>query len=152
MAKIGAQALRDIGLTSNFARLVLFMGKMALSCLNNPHESAYHCGACSGSPGGPNARALATMLNDLRVRRRLQESGIDIPEGTSSFSEVYTTLRPKRSPSTIWSYFHLLKLLAYDGRGRSSDKQQKEMHTNDVAVFESEILTLKPSDALFGCR
>ena len=69
MVNMAERSLRDIGLTSNFARLVMFLGHGS-NCLNNPHESAYHCGACSGSPGGANARALAAMLNDVRVRRQ----------------------------------------------------------------------------------
>ena len=59
-------ALRDIGLTSHFAGVVLWVGHGS-HCMNNPHESAYDCGACSGNSGGPNARLLAAMLNDSRV-------------------------------------------------------------------------------------
>ncbi|MGC3969238.1 MAG: Na-translocating system protein MpsB [Pirellulales bacterium] len=40
--------LRDIGLTKNFSRLVFFFGHGSF-CLNNPHKSAYDCGACSGA-------------------------------------------------------------------------------------------------------
>ncbi|MBC8115796.1 MAG: DUF2309 family protein, partial [Candidatus Saccharimonas sp.] len=67
MANIGERVLRDIGLTSGFSRLFIFFGHGSF-CLNNPHKSAYDCGACSGGAGGPNARALAAMLNDPRVR------------------------------------------------------------------------------------
>jgi uncharacterized protein YbcC (UPF0753/DUF2309 family) len=81
MAEIGERMLRDIGLTSNFSRLVFFLGHGA-SALNNPHKSAYDCGACSGSPGGPNARALAAILNDQRVRVRLAGNGLEIPDDT----------------------------------------------------------------------
>ncbi len=90
MAKFSEQALRDIGLLESFARLVILMGH-GTSCLNNPHESSYHCGACSGSPGGPNARALAAMLNDLRVRRILHENGIEIPEDTFFLGALHNT-------------------------------------------------------------
>ncbi|HVC96727.1 MAG TPA: putative inorganic carbon transporter subunit DabA [Pirellulales bacterium] len=57
MANIGDRMLRDIGLTSGFARLVVFLGHGSF-CLNNPHKSSYDCGACSGSPGGPNGRGV----------------------------------------------------------------------------------------------
>lgn len=75
MAGIVERILRDIGLTSNFAPLVIFTGHGS-SSLNNPHESAYNCGACSGGRGGPNARAFAQMANDLRVRDLLAARGL----------------------------------------------------------------------------
>lgn len=90
MVQLSERSLRDIGLTSRFAKLVMFLGHGS-NCLNNPHESAYHCGACSGSPGGANARALAAMLNDRRVRRKLAERGIEIPEETHFIGGLHNT-------------------------------------------------------------
>jgi uncharacterized protein YbcC (UPF0753/DUF2309 family) len=81
MTNIGERILREIGLIDSFARLVFFLGHGS-ACLNNPHKSAYDCGACSGSAGGPNARALAAMLNDGRVREQLVQRGIAIPRDT----------------------------------------------------------------------
>lgn len=80
MTQMSGKALRDMGLTQ-FAPLVILLGHGS-GCLNNPHESAYHCGACAGNAGGPNARALAMMLNDARVRRQLAATGLAIPEET----------------------------------------------------------------------
>lgn len=79
MAAIVEGVLRDIGLTSGFSRLFIILGHGSAS-LNNPHESAYNCGACAGGRGGPNARALAQMANDPQVRWRLQQRGLAIPE------------------------------------------------------------------------
>jgi uncharacterized protein YbcC (UPF0753/DUF2309 family) len=81
MAVICERMLRDVGLIEQFARLVMFFGHGS-ACLNNPHKSAYDCGACSGSAGGPNARALAMMMNEPRVRKILAERGIQIPDTT----------------------------------------------------------------------
>ncbi len=90
MANLGERALRDIGLTSSFAPLVFFFGHGSF-CLNNPHKSAYDCGACSGGAGGPNARALAAMLNDPRVRAILANRGLDVPRDTYFIGGLHNT-------------------------------------------------------------
>ncbi|GAB4141917.1 MAG: hypothetical protein Fur0041_17110 [Bacteroidia bacterium] len=84
--------LRSIGLVKDFAPIVYVVGHGA-SSVNNPHFSAYDCGACSGRPGSVNARVFCHMANHPKVRTLLRERGIDIPESTQFVGGLHDTTR-----------------------------------------------------------
>ncbi|QDU98908.1 DUF2309 domain-containing protein [Lignipirellula cremea] len=92
MAGVVVRLLQDIGLTKteDFSRLFVVCGHGS-SSLNNPHESAYCCGACAGKRGGPNARAFAMMANDWRVRAKVAKLGIAIPDDTTFVGAYHNT-------------------------------------------------------------
>jgi uncharacterized protein YbcC (UPF0753/DUF2309 family) len=76
-----AEAAFDLMGWDDFAPVVVFTGHESQT-VNNPYKSSIDCGACSGSPGTPNARVLATICNEPEVRELLAERGIDVPEDT----------------------------------------------------------------------
>lgn len=90
--KIGyAGALfRLTGMMPHTARLVVLAGHGG-SAVNNPYAAALDCGACGGHAGGPNARLLAAMLNDLEVRAGLAENGIVLPSDTYFLAAQHDT-------------------------------------------------------------
>lgn len=75
------QALEMMGLTENFAPLVVICGHESES-LNNPHATALDCSACGGASSEFNARVLAALCNIPNVRQELAKVGLVIPEDT----------------------------------------------------------------------
>ncbi len=81
MTEAAERLLRDIGLTTRFARLVILLAH-GVRGPDNRRPSAGGCDACGGSSGAPNARVMATILNDTRVRTALAGKGLMVPAGT----------------------------------------------------------------------
>ncbi len=84
--------LKSIGLVNNFASLVYVVGHGS-SSVNNPHYSAYDCGACSGRPGSVNSRVWCYMANHLEVRKELAKRGMIIPKSTQFVGGLHDTCR-----------------------------------------------------------
>jgi len=129
MVDIGERLLRDIGLTKTFGRIVLTLGHGS-SSLNNPHTSAYNCGACGGGAGGPNARTVSRILNDPRVRERLAERGLTIPADTvfiggyhNTCNDEVTFLDVNALPKSHRADFDELRKLVEDACDRNAHER-----------------------------
>lgn len=83
-------ALRIMGLTSQFSDLVVFCGHGSQT-ENNAYASALDCGACGGRSGGYNAQILADLLNTPTIRLELYHRGIHIPETTYFIAAEHNT-------------------------------------------------------------
>lgn len=90
MTNVVGNVLSTMGLDWRLCPLILIVGHGS-SSLNNPHEAAHDCGATGGGRGGPNARAFSQMANDSRVRERLRERGLVIPDGTWFLGAYHNT-------------------------------------------------------------
>lgn len=83
-------SLKNMGLTENFAPIVIFFGHGSVSS-NNPYASGLDCGACAGHNGLSNSRILADILNETLVRDFLKKNNIVIPDQTLFVSGWHNT-------------------------------------------------------------
>lgn len=90
MADVVEKLIRDLGIETRMADLVYLIGHGSSSA-NNPHYAAYGCGACSGKPGGVNARVVAHMANHKEVRSILAERGVMIEDRTVFLGGMHDT-------------------------------------------------------------
>lgn len=89
-ADTGAAVLKAMSLTHGHGEIVLLLGHGG-NVTNNPHESAYHCGACGGYTGEVSARLLAMLLNDPETRAGLAARGVEVPADTLFVAGLHDT-------------------------------------------------------------
>ena len=150
MAGIVVRILQDIGLVADLPPIVVFFGHGS-SSLNNPHESAYNCGACSGGRGGPNARAFAMMANDPRVRKLTAQRGLVIPDEVRFVGAYHNTCNDKVEyydldllPRTHRALFRRIEKSVNETRARNAHERARR--------FESAPLDLTPGRGAGTCR
>lgn len=89
-AELAATVLTHMGLTSNFAPVILLLGHGGETA-NNAQAASLDCGACGGQTGEVNVKVLAQLLNDADVRRELTKREIKIPESTRFVAGLHNT-------------------------------------------------------------
>ncbi|TWU46268.1 hypothetical protein Poly51_56640 [Rubripirellula tenax] len=146
MATIVVRILQDIGMVESLPPITVFFGHGS-SSLNNPHESAYNCGACSGGRGGPNARAFAMMANDSRVRALVAEQGIVLPDDVRFVGAYHNTCSDDVEyydldllPRSHRNLFRRIEASVNEARARNAHERSRR--------FESAPLDMTPSLAL----
>jgi uncharacterized protein YbcC (UPF0753/DUF2309 family) len=87
---LAANLLKNLGLTQDFAPLVVICGH-ACDVTNNPYRAGLDCGACGGHSGEPNARFAAALLNRVDIRAKLAQRGINIPDTTWFIPALHRT-------------------------------------------------------------
>lgn len=146
MVNIVEGSLRNMGLVRNFAPLVLVCGHGS-SSLNNPHASAYDCGACGGGRGGPNARAFAEMANDPRVRAILAERGIALPAEVWFIGSLHNTCSDDveyydldRLPEPLRPQLEVLRIAVDEARRRNAHERCRRFVSAPLALTVAEAL------------
>ena len=160
--KAAETVLRAMSLTTNFARLVLFIGHGA-SVVNNPHASGLHCGACGGYSGEVNARLLAALMNDPEVRTGLVPQGIEIPADTLFLAALHDTTT---DAVTLYTEDHLslphkadirqakvwLEAAGTISRGERALRLPGATGEGSLAKRSRDWAQVRPEWALAGCK
>ena len=142
--------LRAIGLTNNFADIVILCGHGSKTT-NNSYATSLDCGACGGNHGDANVKAMAQIFNDLEVRKVLAKNGIKIPSSCKFIAAKHNTtndeiyfyegVSDKNSLSKIRQDFTKARYLNNIYRANSgfkknfSYKENKALIANDATKF-----------------
>lgn len=159
---IAEKVLRAMSLTQAFAPVVLLVGHGA-NVVNNPYESALHCGACGGHSGDVNARLLAGLLNDPAIRSGLRQRGIEIPADTLFVGALHdTTTDTVTLFSEDWDASshasHLVDVRAWlakagaVARGERAVRLSRADGPDSVLRRSRDWAEVRPEWGLAGCR
>ena len=149
-----AKILRAMSLTENFAPLVLLVGHGA-SVVNNPHASALQCGACGGYAGDVNARLLAGLLNDDKVRAGLAQEGITIPADTVFIGALHDTTTDAvtlyDAPASVSKAEGWLAAAGQIARTERAVRLPRAGDGSAIAARSTDWAETRPEWALAGC-
>ena len=145
-----------------FARVVLLAGHGA-NVVNNPHASGLHCGACGGYSGEVNARLLARLLNEPKVREGLVGRGIMVSDDTLFVAALHdtTTDRVTLYERDVTTENHVADLkqvrqwLEAAGkvtRGERALRLPRAGDEGDIGVRARDWAEVRPEWALAGCK
>jgi uncharacterized protein YbcC (UPF0753/DUF2309 family) len=158
-ADTAAAVLRAMSLTQGHGRIVLLLGHGG-NVTNNPHESAYHCGACGGYTGEVSARLLAILLNDPETRAGLAPRGIALPDDTLFVAGLHdtttdaVTLYDDGLPAArSGELAHVRKLLAQAAKVARAERALRlpGASPDTIARRASNWAEIRPEWGLAGC-
>jgi len=157
--------LLGTSLNGRLAPLVLLVGHGA-STVNNPYQTALHCGACGGNTGEANARVAAMILNDPDVRAGLAQRGLEVPAHTWFLAALHDTTTDEITlfdrelvPSHLIDRLGRLES-SLSAAGRAA-RRERSLRLNlpegvdvDSAVFgrSTDWAQIRPEWGLAGCR
>jgi uncharacterized protein YbcC (UPF0753/DUF2309 family) len=158
-AATAAAVLKAMSLTTGHAPLVVLLGHGA-HVTNNPHESAYHCGACGGHTGEVSARLLAQLLNDPEGRSGLAAHGISLPEDTlfvaglhDTTTDAVTLYQDGFSPQQSARLAPARKLFAQAAQAARAERALRLPGASSANIMERAVnwAEVRPEWGLAGC-
>ncbi|WP_197409520.1 YbcC family protein [Erythrobacter sp. YT30] len=151
--------LKAMSMTKDFGKIILLLGHGG-NVTNNPHESAYHCGACGGHQGDVSARVLADLLNDPETRQGLETRGLYVPDDTLFVAGLHDTTTdkitlfdaesPERFDADLEQVHQWLHEASAIARAERAPKLPGS-HWTDVELRARNWAEIRPEWGLAGC-
>lgn len=82
--------LTGMSLTKEFSKVIVLFGHRSQT-VNNPYAASLDCGACGGNSGRANAILACQLLNSKKIRKKLEEHSIFIPDATIFIPAIHVT-------------------------------------------------------------
>ncbi|NKB47130.1 MAG: DUF2309 family protein [Legionellales bacterium] len=147
----GVGSLKMMGLTENFAPLIIFCGHGSTT-QNNAYATVLDCGACGGRHGASNARILTAILNSKKVRNALKKHHIEIPEDTFFLAAEHNTTTDEveiydyNFPESFAIQIESLRQDLKNARNENSFRRSKEMGVNTNTKRANKVTALRAQD------